>query len=268
MSAPIAAPLAPPKPRPGLAGLVALGLIALAGIGLVYYLVEVWNPELIARYGPLYLKGLGTTISLVLTSFVFGALLSLPIAFGRTARNPLARGLAFVFVYFFRGTPLIAQIFLVYYGFGQFRGFFEGIGLWWFFRDAWYCAILALSLNTAAYQAEILRGAIQSVRQGQWEGARALALPRRIIIRRVIAPQAMIVALRPYANEFILMVKASAIVAIISVFDLFGETRRAFSRSFDFQTYVWAAIFYLVLVEIVRRLTNRAEARLTRHLKR
>ncbi|KQT86186.1 ABC transporter permease [Aurantimonas sp. Leaf443] len=268
MSAPIAAPLAPPKPRPGLAGLVALGLIALAGIGLVYYLVEVWNPELIARYGPLYLKGLGTTISLVLTSFVFGALLSLPIAFGRTARNPLARGLAFVFVYFFRGTPLIAQIFLVYYGFGQFRGFFEGIGLWWFFRDAWYCAAFSLSLNTAAYQAEILRGAVASVPRGQWEGGRALGLSRGVIFRKVILPQAMIVALRPYANEIILMVKASAIVAIITVYDLLGETRRAYSRTFDFQTYIWAAVLYLMIVEALRHLTDFAERRLTRHLKR
>ncbi len=184
------------------------------------------------------------------------------------SHNIVGRGLSFSFVSFFRGTPLIAQVFLIYYGFGTFRAQFEAVGLWWFFRDAWYCAIFALSLNTAAYQAEILRGAIQSIGQGQWEGARALALPRSVTIRRIIAPQAMIVALRPYANEFILLVKASAIVAIISVFDLFGETRRAFSRSFDFQTYIWAALFYLLLVEIVRRLTNAAERRLTRHLQR
>lgn len=263
--------LAPPptvRRRPGLAGLLTLGLWAAGALALVAYLIEVWNPDLIATYGPVYLRGLWTTLTIVTLSYVLGAILSVPIAAGRMAQNGLARGASFSYVSFFRGTPLIAQVFLIYYGFGTFRSAFETVGLWWFFRDAWYCAIFALSLNTAAYQAEILRGAIQSVRQGQWEGARALALPRRIIIRRVIAPQAMIVALRPYANEFILMVKASAIVAIISVFDLFGETRRAFSRSFDFQTYVWAAIFYLVLVEIVRRLTNRAEARLTRHLKR
>ncbi|WP_279483497.1 ABC transporter permease [Aureimonas sp. SK2] len=254
--------------RPGLFGILTLGLWAAAGLALLVYLATARNPQLVQTYGPAYLRGLWTTLSLVTLSYAVGALLSVPIAAGRMARNTFARGAAFSYVSFFRGTPLIAQIFLIYYGFGSFRAQFEAVGLWWFFRDAWYCAIFALSLNTAAYQAEILRGAIQSVGQGQWEGARALALPRSVTIRRVIVPQALIVALRPYANEFILMVKASAIVAIISVFDLFGETRRAFSRSFDFQTYVWAAVFYLVLVEIVRRLTNLAERRLTRHLTR
>lgn len=252
----------------GWLGVVTLGFWAVGAVALVFYLVRVWNPTLVATYGPVYLRGLGTTISLVFLSYSLGALLSAPLAAGRISKNRWARGLSFGYISFFRGTPAIAQIFLVYYGFGSFRSQFEAVGLWWFFRDAWYCAIFALSLNTAAYQTEILRGAIESVGKGQWEGARSLGLPRSIIIWRIIAPQAMMVALRPYANEFILMVKASAIVAIITVFDLFGETRRAFSRTFDFQTYVWAAIFYLVLVEIVRNLTALAERRLTRHLVR
>jgi polar amino acid transport system permease protein len=180
----------------------------------------------------------------------------------------LALALTGAYVGLFRATPLLAQLFLIYYGFGSFRPAFEAVGLWWFFREAWYCAVLALALNTAAYQTEILRGAILSIPRGQWEGARSLALPRIVTLRKIIAPQALMVALRPYANELILMVKASAIVAIITVFDLFGETRRAFSRSFDFQTYIWAALFYLVIVEIVRNLTALAEKRLTRHLKR
>ena len=184
------------------------------------------------------------------------------------SHNPLASGLAFVFVYFFRGTPLIAQIFLVYYGFGEFRDFFETIGLWWFFREAWSCALFSLSLNTAAYQAEILRGAIQSVPRGQWEGGTSLGLSRAVIFTKIVLPQAMIVALRPYANEIILMIKASAIVAIITVYDLFGITRQAYSRTFDFQTYVWAALLYLAIVEALRNLTNLAERRLTRHLVR
>ena len=96
----------------------------------------------------------------------------------------------------------------------------------------------------------------------------ALGLPRLLAYRKVILPQAMIVALRPYGNEIILMIKGSAIVAMITVFDLFGETRRAYSRTFDFQTYIWAAIFYLIIVEVLRNLWNLLEARLTRHLKR
>jgi len=270
ISAPIAPEAAPPviTRRGGIAGKIALGFWILFGLGLVYYLVSAYNPELMARYGPLYLKGLWTTLSLVVLSFVFGALVSIPVAFGRMAKNSVARGLSFVFVYFFRGTPLIAQIFLVYYGFGQFRGAFESVGLWWFFREAWYCAVFAISLNTAAYQAEILRGAIESVHRGQWEGARSLGLSPLVIFWKIVLPQAMIVALRPYANEIILMIKASAIVAIITVYDLFGETRRAYSRTFDFQTYIWAALFYLAIVEALRHATAAVERRLIRHLKR
>ena len=87
-------------------------------------------------------------------------------------------------------------------------------------------------------------------------------------MRKVIFPQAMIVALRPYGNEIILMIKASAIVSIVTVFDLMGETRRAYSRTFDFQTYIWAAIFYLLIVEALRNVWVVLEKRLTRHLKR
>ena len=130
------------------------------------------------------------------------------------------------------------------------------------------CAVLAFTLNTAAYQAEILRGAIESIPRGQFEGAASLGLKSIATFRKVIMPQAMIVALRPYGNEIILMIKASAIVSIVTVFDLMGETRRAFSRTFDYQTYIYAAIFYLVIVEFLRNVLVHLENRLTRHLKR
>ena len=136
------------------------------------------------------------------------------------------------------------------------------------YMNSFYCAFLAFTLNTAAYQAEILRGAIQSVPKGQWEGAAALGLPRWYAFLRIILPQALIVALRPYGNEIILMVKGSAIVAIVTVYDLMGETRRAFSRTFDYQMYLWAGVFYLVMVETLRRVWERLEASLTKHLKR
>ncbi|MEF2554021.1 ABC transporter permease [Aurantimonas sp. A2-1-M11] len=265
-----AAIAAPPiaKPKPKIGGLVAIGIWIAISIGFALYIVRGFDPTLFTRFGPSYLSGLWITISLVVASFLCGAIVSLPVAFGRMSRDPIARVLAFVFVYFFRGTPLIAQIFLVYYGFGQFRGAFETMGLWWFFREAWYCALFSLTLNTAAYQAEILRGAIESVPNGQWEGARSLGMPRPVIFFKVILPQAMIVALRPYANEIILMIKASAIVAIITVYDLLGETRQAYSRTFDFQTYVWAAVLYLAIVEGLRHATNFIERQLTRHMVR
>jgi polar amino acid transport system permease protein len=254
--------------RERLLGHLLVALWIVLGLGLAIYLVQSWRPDLVARYGPAYLSGLQVTFTLVLISVALGAVLSFPIAWARMSANPLAAWPAYAYVYFFRGTPLLAQTFLVYYGLGSFRPQLEAMGLWVFFREAWWCAILAFTLNTAAYQAEIVRGAIQSVPKGQWEGAASLGLHKWLTFRKIIAPQALIVALRPYGNEIILMIKGSAIVAIITVYDLMGETRRAFSRTFDFQTYIWAAIIYLLLVEVLRISIDRIERAITRHLRR
>ncbi|OLP56713.1 amino acid ABC transporter permease [Rhizobium rhizosphaerae] len=267
-------PQAPPpeEARPysaeRLAGRIFLGVWLAAAIGVAIGAVQGWDTQKFFTYGPTLLSGLGVTLTLVSLSIVFGAILSVPLAFGRMSRNPVISWASYVYVYFFRGTPIIAQLFLVYYGLGSFRPELDAVGLWWFFREAWYCALLAFTLNTAAYQAEILRGAIESVPRGQREGAASLGLPARVTFFKVILPQALIVALRPYGNEIILMIKGSAIVAIVTVFDLMGETRRAFSRTFDYQMYLWAAILYLMIVEILRNLWAWLDARLTRHLKR
>ena len=186
----------------------------------------------------------------------------------RSAKHAVFRWPAYAYVYFFRGTPLLAQTFLIYYGAGSFRPELQALGLWWFFRDAWFCILLTFSMNTAAYQAEILRGSVQNVARGQWEGAAALGLSKPVIFFKVILPQALMIALRPYGNEIILLIKGSAIASIITIYDVMGETRRAFSRSFDFQAYIWAAVLYLIIVETLRRIWDLIEARLTRHLKR
>jgi polar amino acid transport system permease protein len=255
-------------PRERVVGTALVALWALLGIGLVLYLFNAWNPALFEKYAPLYLKGVGVTLTLVALSMVIGSVLSLPIAYARMSKNPVLNALSYGYVYFFRGTPLLAQTFLIYYGLGSFRPQLETLGLWSFFREAWYCGVLAFSLNTAAYQAEILRGAIESVSKGQWEAAAALGLSKFQTMRKIVLPQALIVALRPYGNEVILMIKGSAIVAIITVYDLMGETRRAYSRTFDFQTYLWAALIYLSMVETLRNGVEWIERRITRHLKR
>ncbi|KAB0539184.1 ABC transporter permease [Pseudochrobactrum algeriensis] len=261
-------PAEPPRPWTGarITGhiLVAIWLALFAGLAI--YLYNSWQIDLVETYAPRYWNGLKTTLILVALSIVLGALLSLPVALARMSDNRILGGIAYAYVYFFRGTPLLAQIFLIYYGLGTFRPFLETIGLWGFFREAWYCAVLAFTLNTAAYQAEILRGAILSVPKGQWEGAHALGLSKFQTFRKIILPQALIVALRPYGNEIILMIKGSAIVAIITVYDLMGETRRAYSRTFDFQTYLWAAIIYLAIVEVLRNIIEWIERRITVHL--
>lgn len=249
-------------------GHALLGLWLVFGIGLVFFLVTAWDPELFARYAPDYLSGLIVTVQLVAISIVLGAALSAPVAYARASKNRWLAWPAYAYVYFFRGTPLLAQTFLIYYGLGQFRPQLEAVGLWTFFREAWYCAVLAFTLNTAAYQAEILRGAVQSVPTGQWEGAASLGLHKLRIFQKIVLPQALIVALRPYGNEIVLMIKGSAIVAIITIYDLMGETRRAYSRTFDFQTYIWAAVIYLAIVETLRNIIDWIERRITGHLKR
>ncbi|MDX5593621.1 ABC transporter permease [Pseudovibrio sp. SPO723] len=265
--------------------LVTLWIIA--GLGILYFLVVRNNvtinfnvaegfpwvdlsadPKFLQRYGMKLLEGFWVTLQVVGVSVLLGALLSVPIAAMRMSNVKAFSVIAYAYVYFFRGTPMLAQVFLIYYGAGSFMHELRDMGLWSFFRDAWNCAIFAFTLNTAAYQAEILRGSIQNMPKGQWEAASALGLPRWLTFWKIILPQALIVSLRPYGNEIILMIKGSAIVSIITILDLMGETRRAFSRTYDFQAYVWAAIMYLVMVETLRRIWNQLEARLTRHLQR
>ena len=224
--------------------------------------------EVLQNYGCRMASGLWVTFELVVISVAIGFVLALGLAIARLYGPRWARMAVSGYTTFLRGTPLLCQLFLVYYGLGQFREFWQGIGLWWFFREAFNCAIFAFSLNTAAYQAEILRGAIQSVPKGQWEGAASLGLHKLQTLRKIILPQALIVALRPYGNEVILMIKGSAIVAIITVYDLMGITRLTYSRTFDFQSYLWAAIIYLLIVETLRHAIDWIERRITRHLKR
>lgn len=251
-----------------LTGLVLMMLWALLGLSIVYMLVVGYDPEKVTRYGPRILSGIGVTLQLVVMSVLLGALISIPVAAGRLSTNPVIGGIAFGYSYFFRGTPLLAQTFLVYYGAGQFTDALKAAGLWVFFRDAYFCAVLTFSLNTAAYQAEILAGAIRAVPSGQWQAADSLGLRPFTTMFKIILPQALITALRPYGNEVILMIKASAIASIITVLDLMGQTRYAFSKTYDLQIYIWAAVIYLVTVEVLRRLWEMMERRLTRHLRR
>lgn len=270
--------LVPPQPAPPAArkpvtasrvvGIVFLLLWAALFAGMAALMIHNWDWEKFTKYGPRYISGLEVTLGLVSASIVAGAVLSFPLAFARMSKNRILSGIAYVYVYLFRGTPLLAQVFLIYYGLGSFHDQLEAVGLWAFFREAWNCAFFSFALNTAAYQAEILRGAIESVPRGQREAAASLGIRPSVSFWKIIMPQALIVALRPYGNEIILMVKASAIVAIVTVFDLMGEAKYAFSRTFDYQTYLWAAIFYLIIVEILRNVWAWIEARLTRHLKR
>ena len=277
---PVIASEAPPPPLPRrwdgsrIAGIAVLALMGLLVLALARFLWSSWDPTFFERFGGKYWSGLLITLQLVAWSTILGFAVSIPVALARMSANPALRYPAKAYIGFFRGTPLLAQLFLIYYGLGQFRDQLDfGDGrdawdLWTFFSEPWLCAVFVFTIHTAAYQAEILRGAIRSVDKGQWEGAAALGLRRARTFRSVIMPQALLVALRPYGNEIVLMTKASALVAIVTVLDVFGEARRAYSRTFDFQAYIWAALVYLTLVIALEATWSRIERRLTRHLKR
>jgi len=261
---------APPRPRRfenvTMAGVVMIAFWAIVLAAIVLALAASIDSDRLATYGGRIFMGFVTTIRLVGVSLVAGAILSVPIAAGRLSANRVAGGLAYAYSYFFRGTPLIAQLFLIYYGAGEFAPQLKAVGLWWFFKDAFNCAALSFALNTAAYQAEVLSGAIRNVPIGQREAAAALGLHTYAVLRKVVVPQALISALRPYGNEIVLLIKASAIASIVTVLDLMGQTRFVFSKTYDLSFYFWAAVFYLVTVEALSRVINAIERRLTRHL--
>ena len=222
--------------------------------------------EVLQNYGCRLAAGLGITLQLVVISVSLGCIIGLGLALVRLYGPGWAGVMVGSYTAFFRGTPLLCQLFLVYYGLGQLRPFWQDVGLWWFFREPFYCALFSFTINTAAYQAEVFRGAIKSIGRGQFEGALALGLHRWATLRHVILPQAMIVALRPLGNELIVMIKSSSVASLVTLFDLMGATRLAFSRSFDLSIYLYAAILYLAMVEIIRRLWDLMEKRLTRHV--
>ena len=225
-----------------------------------------FNVGLLQEHGWRLLGGVAVTAKVVALSFSLGFVLAYPLCLARMSGTALLRAPALAYVTAFRGTPLLCQLYLIYYGAGEMRPWLTSVGLWWFFRDAFYCCIFAFTLNTAAYQAEIMRGALASVPRGQREAAAALGLPPYRVARHVVWPQAALAALRPLGNELILVIKASALAAIVTVLDLMGQTRLIFARTFDFSVYLYAALIYLAATEAIRRLWNWLERKATGHL--
>ncbi len=222
--------------------------------------------EVLERYGCRMADGLVLTLKLVGISSTLGFVLAIGLGLLRLRGPKPVRYAIAGYTTFFRGTPLLCQLFLIYYGLGTFRVFWQDLGLWWFFREPFYCCLLAFTINTAAYQAEIIRGSLQALPKGQVEAGRALGMRATAIFLKIEMPQALLIGLRPLGNELITMIKVSAIASLVTLFDLMGATRLAFARSFDLSIYLWTALIYLALVEIIRRVWGLMETRLTRHL--
>lgn len=203
----------------------------------------------LAAYWPRLAEGVVITLQLTFIGALIAAIMSPPLAILRLNANWAQIPLR-IYVSFVRGTPMLAQLFLIYYGTGQFRPLLQDIGLWGFFREPYNCALLTFALNSTAYQVEILRGALMGVPQGEIEAADAVGMNIFTKYRRVIFPHAYRIAWPALGNEIILLMKASALASVVTVFDLMGQTRLVFSKTFDLSVYIWAAVIYLCMTAI------------------
>jgi len=214
-----------------------------------------------------YLQGLSTTLQLVCAALVLGLLLAVPLGITQSSKNPLVRFPVFCFSYFFRGTPLLVQMFMIYYGAGQFEAI-QNSFLWPIFREAYWCALIAFTLNTAAYTTEILRGAIVAAPHGEIEAARACGMSTSMMFRRILLPGAFRRALPAYGNEVIFMLHGSAIASVITIIDLTGAARQIFSRYYSpYEAFLTVAAFYMILTFTIVLLFKLVEKRWFAHLR-
>ena len=223
--------------------------------------------EVIFSNMPLYIEGLWVTIQLVFLALVLGFLFALPIALLATSRHPWIRLLPKSYIYFFRGTPLLVQMFMIYHGMGQFELVRESV-IWIVFKEAYWCALIAFALNTAGYTAEILRGTIEQTPYGEIEAARACGMSKSTLYRRIILPGTFRRALPAYGNEVIFMLHGSALAGVVTIVDLFGAAKIVNSRHFvPFESFITAGFFYLCLTFIIVSLFKKLELHWHAHLR-
>ncbi len=206
---------------------------------------------------PLVRGAITGTIPLSLASFALGLALALLVALMRLSRVRIISGLARAYVSVIRGTPLLVQLFVIFYGLGS-------IGLR---IDPWPSAIIAFSLNVGGYAAEVIRAAILSVPKGQWEAAHMIGMPRQLALRRIILPQAARVSVPPLSNTFISLVKDSSLASLILVTEMFRRAQEIAAFSGDFMVvYIEAAAIYWVICLVLSAGQSVLEERLDRYV--
>ena len=215
----------------------------------------------------LYASGLLTTVELVTASLVAGLILAVPLAIAHSSRNPFVRAPVWVYVYVFRGTPLLIQVFLIYYGLSQFEAVRESV-LWPVLKSATWCALIAFTLNTCAYTTEILRGAIEATPHGEIEAATACGMSRAMMLRRVVLPGAYRRALPAYGNECVFMMHGTAVASQVTLLELTGVASVINSRYYSpYEAFGTAAVFYMALTMSIVAFVHLAERRWHKHLK-
>ncbi len=222
--------------------------------------------EVMIDHFPRLLQGAVTTLELVVVSGIIGSLLALPIGLARHSHRVWLKAIPYAYIFFFRGTPLLVQIFLVYYGIAQFESIRES-DLWPYLREPYWCAIIAFSLNTAAYTAEILRGALGNVPRGEVEAAKSIGMRKVQLYKRIMLPRAMGMIMPAYGNEVILMLKGSALASTITLLDLTGMARTIIARTYTpIEIFLAAGVIYLLMSIVIIQLFKLLEERSNKHM--
>ncbi len=219
------------------------------------------NLDAIVENFPRYLEGAQTTVELLLISLLIGLTLAIPLAVLRTLPIKWLSRTIWVYTYVFRGTPMLVQLFLIYYGLGQFE-WMQQSALWPLFSSAWFCACLTFVLNTCAYTTEIIAGSIRALPYGEIEAAKSLGMSRWVMLRRIVLPAALRRALPAYSNEAIFMLHGTSLASVVTLMDLTGVARGINSTYYiPFEAFITAALFYFLLTLILVGLFHKAEAR-------
>ena len=223
---------------------------------------------LIADHLDKFLYGTLVTLEITALSLLIGGVLAIPLAIARAQRQRGLNGAILGFTYFFRGTPLLVQTYLFYYGLAQFEFIRESF-LWApILSKAWWCALIAFTLNTAAYTTEFLRGAIENTPRGEIEAARACGMSRLTLLWRIVLPSAFRRALPAYSNEVIFMLHSSVVLSTITIQDILGVGRWLNGRYYlAYEGFITAMIFYMILVFIISRGFRWWENRWLAHLR-
>ncbi|MDT8998092.1 ABC transporter permease [Paucibacter sp. APW11] len=210
---------------------------------------------------PIYLDGALTTAKLLLISILLGLACAIPLAVARVQRNRWISGPVWLYTYVFRGTPMLVQLFLIYYGLAQFE-WMQNSALWPYFSSAWFCACLTFVLNTCAYTIEIIAGSIRALPAGEIEAARALGMSRWVMFRRIVLPSALRRSLPAYSNEVIFMLHGTSLASIVTIADLTGAARQVNSSYYmPFEAFITAGVFYFAMTLTLVGLFHKAEAR-------
>jgi len=219
------------------------------------------NFDAIVENLPLYLSGALTTFELLVISLLLGLSCAIPLAVLRSFSGSWASRLIWVYTYVFRGTPMLVQLFLIYYGLAQFEAV-RASPAWPFLSSAWFCACLTFVLNTCAYTTEIIAGSIKSLPHGEIEAAKSLGMSRWVMLRRIVLPSALRRALPAYSNEAIFMLHGTALASIVTIMDLTGAARQVNSTYYlPFEAFITAAVFYFLMTLSLVALFHKAEAR-------